>query len=823
MTPHITGLVHALQYKKARLSQLFCVVLLCLFTFVVPCCDVPFDFRIITMFGSSFLQFFVGGLCLIYVIYVCLVRLSSSSLQEAYVLFMLFVFVWFVFPPVLCRRLMSYLCYLCLFGSSFLQFFVGGLCLIYVIYVCLVRLSSSSLQEAYVLFMLFMSVWFVFPPVLCRRLMSYLCYLCLFGSSFLQFFVGGLCLIYVIYVCLVRLSSSSLQEAYVLFMLFMSVWFVFPPVLCRRLMSYLCYLCLFGSSFLQFFVGGLCLIYVIYVCLVRLSSSSLQEAYVLFMLFMSVWFVFPPVLCRRLMSYLCYLCLFGSSFLQFFVGGLCLIYVIYVCLVRLSSSSLQEAYVLFMLFVFVWFVFPPVLCRRLMSYLRYLCLFGSSFLQFFVGGLCLIYVICVCLVRLSSSSLQEAYVLFMLFVSVWFVFPPVLCRRLMSYLCYLCLFGSSFLQFFVGGLCLIYVICVCLVRLSSSSLQEAYVLFMLFMFVWFVFPPVLCRNLMSYLCYLCLFGSSFLQFFVGGLCLIYVIYVCLVRLSSSSLQESYVLFMLFVSVWFVFPPVLCRRLMSYLCYLCLFGSSFLQFFVGGLMSYLCYLCLFGSSFLQFFVGILCLIYVICVCLVRLSSSSLQESYVLFMLFVFVWFVFPPVLCRRLMSYLCYLCLFGSSFLQFFVGILCLIYVICVCLVRLSSSSLQEAYVLFMLFVFVWFVFPPVLCRNLMSYLCYLCLFGSSFLQFFVGGLCLIYVICVCLVRLSSSSLQEAYVLFMLFVFVWFVFPPVLCRRLMSYLCYLCLFAYSVLLVLFVFVLCLVYPMFPVSLDCSFFDCPFSVL
>ena len=76
-----------------------------------------------------------------------------------------------------------------------------------------------------------------------------------------------------------------------------------------------------------------------------------------------------------------------------------------------------------MLFVFVWFVFTN---------------------QLFVGGPCLIYVICVCLVRLYK-------------------------------------------QLFVGGPCLIYVICVCLVRLYLQ------------LFV---------RGLMSYLHYLCLFGSS---------------------------------------------------------------------------------------------------------------------------------------------------------------------------------------------------------------------------------------------------------------------------------------------------------------------------
>ena len=58
--------------------------------------------------------------------------------------------------------------------------------------------------------------------------------------------------------------------------------------------------------------------------------------------------------------------------------------------------------------------------------------------------------------------------------------------------------------------------------------------------------------------------------------------------------------------------------MSYLCYLCLFGSSLPPVVLGGLMSYLCYLCLFGSS---------------------LPPVVCRRADVLFMLFVFVWFVF----------------------------------------------------------------------------------------------------------------------------------------------------------------------------------------
>ena len=61
----------------------------------------------------------------------------------------------------------------------------------------------------------------------------------------------------------------------------------------------------------------------------------------------------------------------------------------------------------------------------------------------------------------------------------------------------------------------------------------------------------------------------------------------------------------------------------------------------------------------------------------------------------------------------------------------------------------------------------------MSYLCYLCLFGSSLPPVVCRreGSCLIYVICVCLVRLYLQLFVGGrdHVLFMLFVFVWFVF------------------------------------------------------
>ena len=50
-SPQVFGLV-----RVAHLFSFFCLILLCVFTFWVPCCDVRYDLRIKTMFGSSLPQ-----------------------------------------------------------------------------------------------------------------------------------------------------------------------------------------------------------------------------------------------------------------------------------------------------------------------------------------------------------------------------------------------------------------------------------------------------------------------------------------------------------------------------------------------------------------------------------------------------------------------------------------------------------------------------------------------------------------------------------------------------------------------------------------------
>ena len=77
----------------------FCVVLLCVFTFWVSCCDVRNDFRIKTKFGLC-LQLFVRGL-MSYLRYLCL--LACSGVQH--ILCCVFVFFFFVLCTLCCQFL----------------------------------------------------------------------------------------------------------------------------------------------------------------------------------------------------------------------------------------------------------------------------------------------------------------------------------------------------------------------------------------------------------------------------------------------------------------------------------------------------------------------------------------------------------------------------------------------------------------------------------------------------------------------------------------------------------------------------------------------
>ena len=941
-----------------------------------------------------YLQLFVGGL-ISYLCYLCLFGSSLSPVicRKSHILFMLFVFVWFIFTSSVCRSShilfmlfvfvwfvftsscleVSYLIYVicvCLV-HLYLQLFVGVL-ISYLCYLCLFGSSLSPVvcRRTHILFMLFVFVWFIFTSSCLQEVSCLIYVICVcMVHLYLQLFVGGI-MSYLCYLCLFGSSLSLVicRRAHILFTLFVFVWFNFTSIclqevscliyvicvcLVRRylqlyvgsLISYLCYLCLFGSSlplvvcrrshvlfyvicvclvrlYLQLFVGGL-MSYLCYLCLFGSSLPPVvcRRSHILFMLFVFVWFIFTSS-CLQEVSCLIYVicvCLV-RLYLQLFVGSL----ISYLCYLCLFGSSLppvvcRRSHILFMLFVFVWFIFISSYLQEV-SYLIYVicvCLV-HLYLQLFVGGL-MSYLWYLCLFGSSLPPVvcRKSHILFMLFVFVLFIFTSS-CLQEFSYLIYficVCLV-RLYLQLSVGGLIsYLRYLCLFVSSLPPVVCRRSHVLFMLFVFVWFVFTSsclqevsyviyVICvclvrlylqlfvGGLISYLCYLCLFGSSLPPVVCRRSHILFMLF-CLFGSSLPPVvcRSSHILFMLFVFVWFVFTSS-CLQEDSYLIYVicvCLV-HLYLQVFVGGLMSYLCYLCLFGSSlspvvcrrshilFMLFvFVWFICIssclqeVSCLILCYLCLFGSSLppvvcRRSHVLFMLFVFAWFVFTysclqevsyliyvisvclvhlylQLFVGGLMSYLCYLCLFGSS---------------------LPPVVCRKSHILFMLFVFVWFVFTSsclqevsyhiyVICvclvhiylqlfvGSLISYLCYLCLFGSSlplvvcrrshilfilfvFVWFIFTSSCLQEVSCLilCYLCLFGSSLppvvcRRSHVLFTLFVFVWFVFTSsclqedsyliyVICvclvhlylqlfvGGLISYLCYLCLFGSSLSLV-----------------------------
>jgi hypothetical protein len=74
----------------------FCVLLLYVLTFLIPCCDVRYDFRIITMFGSSLSPVgFMSNLR-----YLCLLRHSSVQHILCCILFVIVLCLVYLVLPV---------------------------------------------------------------------------------------------------------------------------------------------------------------------------------------------------------------------------------------------------------------------------------------------------------------------------------------------------------------------------------------------------------------------------------------------------------------------------------------------------------------------------------------------------------------------------------------------------------------------------------------------------------------------------------------------------------------------------------------------------
>ena len=95
-----------------------CVVLLCVFTFVGPCCDIHYNFRIKTMFGSSLPSAVLYEGSSLYLRYLCLFAYSGVRRILWCCGFFLVFFGFFVF----CLRLVSCVPNVASFSELFLRF-----------------------------------------------------------------------------------------------------------------------------------------------------------------------------------------------------------------------------------------------------------------------------------------------------------------------------------------------------------------------------------------------------------------------------------------------------------------------------------------------------------------------------------------------------------------------------------------------------------------------------------------------------------------------------------------------------------------------------
>ena len=659
----------------------------------------------------------------------------------------------------------------------------------YLRYFCL-SLPPVVCRRAHVLFTLFV---FVFTSR-CLQEGSFLIYvICV--CLYLQLFVGGI-MSYLRYLCL-SLPPVVCRKAHVLFTLFV---FVFTSRClqqgsCLIYVICVCLVCLY----LQLFVGGL-MSYLRYLCLFGLSLPSVvcRRAHVLFTLFV---FVFTSSCLQEgsCLIYVICVCLY----LQLFVGGL-MSYLRYLCLFGLSL--------------------PPVLCRRAhVLFTLFVFVFTSSCLQ---QGSCFIYVICVCLyLQLFVGGLMSYLRYFCLF---GLSLPPVFVRGLMSYLRYLCL---SLPPVFVRGL-MSYLRYLCL-SLPPVVCRRAHVLFTLFVFI-FTSSCLQEGSCLIYVICVCLY----LPLFVGGL-MSYLRYFCL-SLPPVVCRRAHVLFTLFLFVWFVFTSSFCKRAhVLFTLFVFVFTSSclqedscliyvicvchYLQLFVEWLVSYLRYLCLSlppvvcrrAHVLFTLFVFVFTsrclqegsfLIYVICVCLYLQLFVGGIMSYLRYLCLSL-----PPVVCRRAhILFTLFVFVFTSSCLQ---EGSCLIYLICVCLYLPLFVGVLMSYLRYLCLSL-----PPVVCRRAhILFTLFVFVFTSSCLQ---EGSCLIYIICVCLylqlfvgglisyLRYLCLSLppvvcRRVHVLFTLFVFVFTsrclqegsfliyvicvcLYLPLFVGGLMSYLRYFCL-------------------------------------
>ena len=712
----------------------FCVIIVCLSSSCVlctHCCQFLCDYCL-----------FVFILCLVYpllpvsvwLLFVCLHPVSCVPTVASFCV----IIVCLSSSCVLCTHCCQFLCDYCLF--------VFILCLVYpllpvsvwLLFVCLHPVSCVPTVASFCVIIVCLSS----SCVLCTHCCQFLCDYCLF--------VFILCLVYpllpvsvwLLFVCLHPVSCVPTVASFCVIIVCLSS----SCVLCTHCCQFLCDYCLF--------VFILCLVYpllpvsvwLLFVCLHPVSCVPTVASFCVIIVCLSS----SCVLCTHCCQFLCDYCLF--------VFILCLVYpllpvsvwLLFVCLHPVSCVPTVASFCV----IIVCLSSSCVLCTHCCQFLCDYCLF--------VFILCLVYpllpvsvwLLFVCLHPVSCVPTVASFCVIIVCLSS----SCVLCTHCCQFLCDYCLF--------VFILCLVYpllpvsvwLLFVCLHPVSCVPTVASFCVII----VCLSSSCVLCTHCCQFLCDYCLF--------VFILCLVYPL--------------------LPVSVWLLFVclhPVSCVPTVASFCFIVCLSSS-------------CVLCTHCCQFLCdycLFVFILCLVYpllpvsvwLLFVCLHPVSCVPTVASFCV----IIVCLSSSCVLCTHCCQFLCDYCLF--------VFILCLVYpllpvsvwLLFVCLHPVSCVPTVASFCV----IIVCLSSSCVLCTHCCQFLCDYCLF--------VFILCLVYpllpvsvwLLFVCLHPVSCVPTVASFCV----IIVCLSSSCVLCTHCCQFLCDYCLF---------VFILCLVYPLLPVS-------------
>ena len=695
---------------------------------------------------ASFSGLFAFVLCLVYPI----LPVSLDCLPSSCVLCIQYCqFLWIV-----CLRLMS-----CVPNvASFSVLFAFVLCIQYCqfLWIACHRLVSCVPNVA--------SFYGLFAFVLCTQYCQFLWIICLLlvscvpnVASFSVLFAFVLCLVYPI----LPISLECLPSTCVLCtQCCQFLWIVY-----FRLVS-----CVpNAASFSGLFAFVLCLVYP----MLPVSLDCLPSSYVL----CAQCCQFLWIVCIRLVS-----CVSNvASFSGLFAFVLCLVYPI----LSVSLDCLPSSCVLCIQYCqFLWIV-----CLRLVSCVSNIV----SFSGLFAFVLCLVYPI----LPVSLDCLPSSCVLCIQYCQ----FLWIVCLRLVSCVSNI----ASFSGLFAFVLCLVYPI----LPVSLDCLPSSCVLCIQYcQFLWIV-----CLRLVSCVSNI----ASFSGLFTFVLCLVYPILsvsldclpsscvlciqycqflwiVCLRLVSCVSNIASFSgLFAFFLCLVYPILPVSLDCLPSS-CVLCIQYCQFLWIVCLRLVSFVSNI----VSFSGLFAFVLCLVYPI----LSVSLDCLPSSCVLCIQYCqFLWIV-----CLRLVSCVSNI----ASFSGLFTFVLCLVYpMLPVSLYCLPSSCVSNIVSFSGLFAFVLCLVYPILPVSLdcLPSCCVLCIQYCQFL----------WIVCLRLVSCVSNIASFSG----LFTFVLCLVYPMLPVSLycLPSSCVSNIVSFSG---LFTFVLCLLYPILSVSLDCLPSCCVFCI-